>query len=1067
MGLEVRQRALLITLSLIAIISLIAISSALESLSSSGQIYNISGKWDMIGNEAYRFSLDLKQNGDLIKGTITRTNGVEPVDAIDGRIYSDARIEFSRVRPNQWTQTYAGRISPLDDGTLKMSGTFTQTGAPGEYSWNATLIRANVFRNNLLLPSGIIKPALAGAVDQEKKMKVPILILPNKTFSAMPSINRTLPSIQAQGSGAAGNAKLVASPSIPEWKGSPRALISSLLAINQTAILEFEDGSDFFIDSDSDNLVAKFKWSPSITASALAPASAVWQVSTMPFPDDPINWANPPGLLAKGNLRADERKFTVDFSQLTPTDSEVAHYWAKSIPHLLFQKKILTTLKSAASAKLATVTSSHEIQAYNDVIAKMDQAVKQIDASPIMNTARAKMISNSTMFSGLPNLKANTNALTTVHPILKTMSVSPLKNISLQRVGLQRGLPSLAQTGGAAGNADKKGVSLFSGLNAGIHNGIINSGLSLSKASLLYALPQTQRTYYVRVVLLDVKGNCTGMPSEEKEVIVGKPIVEAAGDSENMVKLGVTFTSYKPRWSQDMCDGYYVEDDVSMDWNQDLNRWFIWKSDLTNLAEAEWQVSQAPFDNVDPMNPSGLVARGKLNIDPADLTKKGSCAGEGVHEFSIDFSKFAPAPDPNNPLKIQYYVRVIALAPLNSAGRFLGYLSPPRTITYGQPDQQKIVTSECVQVKVVQPDVKILSYSPIHNQQSDAEYHWIATKDNPETDIGSFKQGSLWRAGDHVDFTPKDEGWWDEVVDFFESIVDFFADIINWVSNAWDTLKNDCINAIAGAICLGDSDCTGALTPIVSGGLDAGLMAMGIPPEIPNFDQLANMGEEYLVKTIAAEAGVNPELADLVTPEDIKKGVDVFVQESSSGGSAGLIPDPNYQYRPAFMTVQISNSQSEPTLPGTLDISDTNMVFKPKLGSVPIPSLQPGETMTFPIFFEKVPETIITYGSTVMYENCFYDENGNPERGPNGEICYDDWLTLYAKSNKFTATAHCDPGIDIQALEEQLGKKYVGTQGLISFGDMGSIADTFYIQYQYEGQNSQEVEITPNQPWSA
>jgi hypothetical protein len=41
---------------------------------------------------------------------------------------------------------------------------------------------------------------------------------------------------------------------------------------------------------------------------------------------------------------------------------------------------------------------------------------------------------------------------------------------------------------------------------------------------------------------------------------------------------------------------------------------------------------------------------------------------------------------------------------------------------------------------------------------------------------------------------------------------------------------------------------------LLAAGLDAGLAAMGVPPSIPNFDQLAQLGKGYLAQTLADQA---------------------------------------------------------------------------------------------------------------------------------------------------------------------------------------------------------------------
>ncbi|HWQ18512.1 MAG TPA: hypothetical protein VN455_01965 [Methanotrichaceae archaeon] len=61
------------------------------------------------------------------------------VDAVTGSVLSsDGTIQFTRDRPGEWTQVYSGKIINSASG-LRLEGTFTHTGAAGDYPWNATL----------------------------------------------------------------------------------------------------------------------------------------------------------------------------------------------------------------------------------------------------------------------------------------------------------------------------------------------------------------------------------------------------------------------------------------------------------------------------------------------------------------------------------------------------------------------------------------------------------------------------------------------------------------------------------------------------------------------------------------------------------------------------------------------------------------------------------------------------------------------------------------------------------------------------------------------------------------
>jgi roadblock/LC7 domain-containing protein len=78
----------------------------------------------MIANKDFFFSLRLDQEGSVITGTMTRTNGNEPADAVQGRAYPGGAIEFRRSRVDQLYQGNANDYS--------MSGKFQ-----GQFPWSA------------------------------------------------------------------------------------------------------------------------------------------------------------------------------------------------------------------------------------------------------------------------------------------------------------------------------------------------------------------------------------------------------------------------------------------------------------------------------------------------------------------------------------------------------------------------------------------------------------------------------------------------------------------------------------------------------------------------------------------------------------------------------------------------------------------------------------------------------------------------------------------------------------------------------------------------------------------
>jgi hypothetical protein len=95
-------------------------------------------------NNQFRFDLALTATSGVITGTMTRTNGVEPVDNVSGSVAPNGQVEFTRVRPGIFVQVYTGLYTgqrKIDELDISMQGTFTHNGAPdpANSGWFATL----------------------------------------------------------------------------------------------------------------------------------------------------------------------------------------------------------------------------------------------------------------------------------------------------------------------------------------------------------------------------------------------------------------------------------------------------------------------------------------------------------------------------------------------------------------------------------------------------------------------------------------------------------------------------------------------------------------------------------------------------------------------------------------------------------------------------------------------------------------------------------------------------------------------------------------------------------------
>ncbi|MBE0610412.1 MAG: hypothetical protein IH609_13620 [Dehalococcoidia bacterium] len=204
------------------------------------------------------------------------------------------------------------------------------------------------------------------------------------------------------------------------------------------------------------------------------------------------------------------------------------------------------------------------------------------------------------------------------------------------------------------------------------------------------------------------------------------------------------------------------------------------------------------------------------------------------------------------------------------------------------------------------------------------------------------------------------------------------------MANTYEKLKDAVIDLVSqfvpAALC--DKSCIGTLLKI-------GLAALGIPPSIPNFDQLMDQGLDYLASTAAESIGVPKEIEELAagpvkdlaveqfkktTEEQIKNGIKAGIEEMQKSLSSQvkwiadgvpIKPDPLGEYQPPAMTFRVTRKPGADACPsgsvvagGTVSNTTPNGVkeLKGELAAslyegkaVPLPLLGEGESVTIPV----------------------------------------------------------------------------------------------------------------------
>lgn len=146
-------------------------------------------------------------------------------------------------------------------------------------------------------------------------------------------------------------------------------------------------------------------------------------------------------------------------------------------------------------------------------------------------------------------------------------------------------------------------------------------------------------------------------------------------------------------------------------------------------------------------------------------------------------------------------------------------------------------------------------------------------------------QRFCWKTGDSGGFDPI--GTITEVAGGVLSPLEWLVDS---VAGAWESLKTFAVNAVASGIDELGIECGTSCKSVLRGGLEIGLAAAGIPPTLPNFDQLKQQGLDYVASQIASQTGLPSEVTSWAVNHGYKAMAAQFTDEISDarGYSSGM-----------------------------------------------------------------------------------------------------------------------------------------------------------------------------------
>lgn len=221
-----------------------------------------------------------------------------------------------------------------------------------------------------------------------------------------------------------------------------------------------------------------------------------------------------------------------------------------------------------------------------------------------------------------------------------------------------------------------------------------------------------------------------------------------------------------------------------------------------------------------------------------------------------------------------------------------------------------------------EPSIALIRYLPPRGYDPQFLCWGIMTRDTP-----SMKKGQrLWTCGGSSGGGLGDivEGLGGAFIEGVGGLASLGAPVVNWAASKYNSVKSTAVGFVTDSL-KNTVGCGRACQWAVGAAVDAGMMAMGIPPSIPDFDQLVGRLEDQGVDALAdaavsAAASQGVPLPKEVAKAAIQKLKNDAVAAAASGAPGGntlFKPDPNLAYRPASMLFEARNADNNRTTAAT------------------------------------------------------------------------------------------------------------------------------------------------------
>jgi hypothetical protein len=521
-----------------------------------------------------------------------------------------------------------------------------------------------------------------------------------------------------------------------------------------------------------------------------------------------------------------------------------------------------------------------------------------------------------------------------------------------------------------------------------------------------------QKPYFIRALAIDSQGQVIGEADRGLAVLYGHAVDPLS--PANVVQVHPLLTppgQGNPYPGGDVAPPPledYAEHDCGLPGTEP---WYFWPQDLPTEAESLYlQVTLSPLSTTNWRDPPGLVYERVLSKGSGEFDALFG-GDPSFHSVPVDFLDVAA-------YEKEYYVRAVALSP----GAEVGSVAPSyysKTVRFvcrppEADDTTWYVPPEPIVLQAPIPDIKLLQYERLQRQRPDWMYWYEVTRQPRWEELSPIYAGNKQLVKDYTvgkiislgKPQPDDDSWlsdaWEAIKDFFSDLAGFLEDTYNWVQTAYKDIKSDIIAYAADILPLpppADDYLEDALTYAV----DYGLVSIGIPPELPNFDQLTAQGVDYLAASALDMANI-PETE--WTKEKIAEIGSGIVSAMDDAARAGDAPNPlNWNFvrqwpgglgRPAYLLLRVTNPFDDiTTAPGiiggrvSLQLTQSDLgysqimtlwssfctsmnfeLFRP-VENIPVPRLPPKTTIEIPIYLKEYTGAAYPWCDSVVHENDF------------------------------------------------------------------------------------------------